>query len=108
MDHKVVARLGVGVREVVTSKFNRYADDPATATVEKARVNGGIESVTNLEWNFAGNMQFKSSLELFAPLTSLDEVIVRSNNTISAKVNTYITVGFNVQLVNDVGTTRRT
>ncbi len=105
---EVVTRLGVGVREVVTSQFTQYSDDPATADTEKVKINGGIESVTNVEWNFAENMQFKSSLELFAPFKTMDEIIVRSDNTISAKVNKYVTVGFNVQLINDVTVTRRT
>lgn len=106
---EVVTRLGIGVREVVASRFARlYTDDPLTADTEKVKVRGGIESVTNVEWTFAENMQFKAGLELFAPLKTLDEIIVRSDNSISAKVNKYITVGFNVQLINDVTTTRRT
>jgi hypothetical protein len=48
------------------------------------------------------------TLELFAPFNSLDEVTVRSDNTISAKVNKYVTVGFNVLLVNDVTASRKT
>jgi hypothetical protein len=61
-----------------------------------------------VEWAFAENMQFKSSLELFAPFKTFDEVTVRSDNTISAVVNKYVTVGFNVLLVNDVTATRKT
>jgi len=104
----VVTRLGFAVREVVTSKFNGYSDDPATARIEKIKVNGGMESVTNVEWDFAENMQFKSTLELFAPFKTFNEVVVRSDNTISAKVNEYINVGLNVLLVNDVTVSRRT
>lgn len=99
---EVVTRIGVAMREVVTSEFNAYADS------QKIKVNGGIESVTNLDWTFAENMELKSTLELFAPFKTLDEVVVRSDNTISAKVNKYVTVGFNVLLVNDVTATRRT
>ncbi len=105
---EIVTRIGVAVREVVTSNFNVYADDPATAKIEKVKVNGGVESVTNLDWTFAENMELKSTLELFAPFKTLDEVVVRSDNTISAKVNKYVMVGFNILLVNDVTATRRT
>lgn len=105
---ELVTRIGVAVREVVTSDFTAYADDPTTPEIEKVKVNGGFESVTNLDWAFAENMEFKSTLELFAPFKTLDEVVVRSDNTISAKVNKYVTVGFNVLLVNDVTATRRT
>jgi len=106
---EVVTRLGIGVREVLTSQFPKpYSDDPSTADIEKVKINAGIESVTNVEWTFAENMQFKSSLELFAPFKTLNEVVVRSDNTISAKVNKYITVSFNVLLVNDVTASRKT
>jgi hypothetical protein len=105
---EVVTRLGVGVREIVSSKYNLYSNDPTTPEIEKVKINGGIESVTNVEWSFAENMQFKSSLELFAPFKTLDEVTVRSDNTISAKVNKYVSVSFNVLLVNDVTASRKT
>jgi Protein of unknown function (DUF3078) len=105
---EVTTRLGVGVREIVTSDFNGYADDPTTPEIEKVRVNGGIESVTDAEWDFAENLQLKSKLEMFAAFNSLDEIIVRSDNTITAKVNKFVTVGFNVLLVNDVTASRKT
>jgi hypothetical protein len=106
---EVVTRLGMAVREVLTSQFpSPYADDPSTTDIEKVKINGGIESATNVEWTFAENMQFKSSLELFAPFKTLDKIVVRSDNTISAKVNKYLTVGFNVLLVNDVTVSPRT
>jgi hypothetical protein len=106
---EVVTRLGIGVREVVASQFaSLYTDDPSTAETEKVKIRGGIESVTNVEWSFAENMQFKAGLELFAPFRTLDEIIVRNDYSISAKVNKYVVVGFNVQLINDVTTTRRT
>jgi hypothetical protein len=53
-------------------------------------------------------MFFTSRLELFAPFKTFDEMIVRSDNTLSAKVNKYVTVSFNVQLINDVTVTRHT
>ena len=53
-------------------------------------------------------MQIKSDLALFAPFKTMDEIIVRSDNSITAKVNKYVSVSFNVQLINDVTTTRRT
>jgi hypothetical protein len=105
---EVVTRLGIAAREVITSTHHQYSDDPATSSIEKVKVNGGIESVTNVEWSFAENMQLKSSLELFAPFKTLDEIIVRSDNSINAKVNKYVSVSFNVSFVNDVTVTRRT
>ena len=105
---EVTTRIGAALREVVTSNFPQYSDDPSTPDVEKVKVNGGLESVTDLEWKFAENMILASRLELFAPFKALDEIIARNDNTLSAKVNKYITVSFNVQLINDITVTRRT
>ncbi len=104
----LTTRLGVGVREVLTSRFPQYADDPTTVEIEKTRIQGGLESVTDFRWPFAENMIFTSRLEMFSPFKQLDRVIVRSDNTIAMKVNQYVTVNFNVQLINDANVTPRT
>lgn len=105
---EVKTRLGAAVREVFSDAF-AYADDAATTpAVERSKVEGGLESVTDVEWKFQENMLFTSKLELFAPFNSIDIVVVRMNNTISAKVNDYISVGFNVQLINERVVTPRT
>lgn len=104
----LTTRLGVGVREVLASTYTQYTDDPATMEVEKSRIQGGLESVTDFKWPFAENMIFTSRLEMFAPFKQLDRVIVRSDNTVAMKVNQYVTVNFNVQLINDANVTPRT
>jgi hypothetical protein len=105
---EISTRLGIGLREVVTNTYTQYADDPATLEVEKVRVQGGMESVTDVNWNFAENMKFTANLALFAPFKTMDQIIVRSDNTVSAKVNSYISVSFNVQLINDRTVSART
>ncbi len=99
---EVTTRLGVALREVIASEFTGYTDDPATTEIEKTKINGGMESVTDVHWNFAENMLLTSKLELFTPFTDLEKVILRSDNTISAKVNKYVTTSLNVTLINDV------
>ncbi len=101
-------RLGLGVREIITSQFTSYADDPATLKVEKTKVEGGIESVTNLELKLDDNILFTSKLELFDAFSKLDEVIVRSDNTFAAKVSKYIVVNLNIQLINERASSPRT
>jgi hypothetical protein len=101
-------RLGVGVREVITSQFTQHADDLDTPEIEKTRIDGGLESVSSLKWEFAENMLLTSRLELFAPFKTLDQIIVRSDNLIAMKVNQYVTANFNVVLINDVNITSRT
>jgi len=57
---QVKTRAGAALREVITSRYTQYADDPKTPAVEKTRVEGGLESVTSVEWKFAENMVFSS------------------------------------------------
>ena len=99
---EITTRFGVGLREVFASDFAQlYTDDPLTNTIEKTRVNGGMESVTDVNWNFAENMLFTSKLEIFSPFTDINKLIIRSDIAISAKVNKYVTSAFNVTLIND-------
>lgn len=98
---EIKTRLGIGLREVITSQFNQYTDDPTTLGIEKTTVDGGFESVTDVEWNLAENMLFKTQLELFNPLKHPDEVVVRNTTAITAEVNKYISTIFSLQLVNE-------
>ncbi|MCU0452900.1 MAG: DUF3078 domain-containing protein [Bacteroidetes bacterium] len=98
---EVKTRLGAALREVVTSRYAQYADDPTTAEIEKIRVEGGLESVTSIDWKIEENVLLTSKLELFSAFHQLDVVIVRNDNTLSAKVSKYLTVNLNVQLIND-------
>ncbi|MFN0159082.1 MAG: DUF3078 domain-containing protein [Bacteroidota bacterium] len=105
---EITTRLGAAVREIITSDYNGYSDDPETAEIEKVKVLGGLESVTEVDWAFAENMKFTSRLELFAPFKTIDEIIVRSDNAITAQVNKYITVVLSAQLINEREVTPRT
>lgn len=105
---QVKTRLGAALREVLSDAF-AYADDATTTpTVETSRVEGGLESVTDVEVKIEENTLFTSKLEMFAPFNNIDVVVLRSDNTISSKINKYIVVVLNVQLINDrnMGTAR--
>lgn len=102
---QVKTRLGAGLREVVTSTYRTYADDPATAEIEKIKVDGGLESVTNIDFEIDENLLFTGKLELFSAFRALDEVIVRSDNSITAKVGKFVSVILNVQIINDTRAT---
>lgn len=106
----VKTRLGVGLREVVTNKFSKYyTDDPTTIEkIEKTSVDGGMESVTEVEWQLEDNILFSTKLELFAPFATIDEIIARNTSTVTGKVNKYITAILNVQLINERKVTPRT
>jgi hypothetical protein len=101
-------RLGVALREVFTSQYNKYATDPTTHEVHKVWTRGGLESVSELNANVAENIQLVGRLELFAPFQSLDRIIVRNDYSIVAKVNKYVSTGLTLNLINDVSVSART
>jgi len=106
---EVKTRLGAGLREVLTSNYTQYSDDPSTLLEkETSKIDGGLESVTEVDAPIAENMVFKAKLELFAPFKTMDQVIVRSDNTIAAKINQYFSANLNVQFINERAITPRT
>jgi hypothetical protein len=98
---QIKTRLGAALREVITSEFNNYADDPKTLAVEKTKVEGGLESVTEVSWQLQSNLLFTGKLELFDAFKNFDIIIMRSDNTLAAKVSKYLTVNVNVQLIKE-------
>jgi hypothetical protein len=105
----IKTRLGAGLREIVTSTYTSYANDPSTPLNQrvKTRVDAGVESVTDAELRLDDNLLFRSKLELFAPARKLSEVTMWMDNTLTANVSKYIVVLLNVQLINDVNATSR-
>ena len=98
---EIRTRFGLALREILTSEYNAYADDAATAKIEKTRVDGGLESVTSGEWQLAENILATSKLEIFAPFTALDETAVRSDNSLAVKLINYVNLNVNLELVDD-------
>jgi hypothetical protein len=101
-------RFGAGLRETFTTNYPIYADDPETVEVETTLFQGILESVSDLTLTVAENVVFTSRLELIAPFETLDQITVRSDNILAAKINEYFTAKVNVELLNDWRVTRRT
>jgi hypothetical protein len=101
---EIKTRLGFALREIVTSKFNQYSNNPG----KKTSVDGGMESVTEIEWKLDDNILFTTKLEMFDAFTHFDEIVVRDNTSIIGKVNKYVTAMFNIQLINEKRVTPRT
>lgn len=95
-------RLGVGMKQTFTDKFTSYSDDVETLSeIEKFKNETGIESVTEYKWDFFDNMSYYTYLRLFGTFDDLSVWDVRWDNIISAKVNEYVSVTFNVLLLYD-------
>jgi hypothetical protein len=105
---EVKTRLGLALREIITSTYTQYTDDPATPEIEKTKTEGGFEFVTDVKWDMMENILFTSKFEMFAPMKQLDVIVVRGDNTLAAKVNKYIVVSFNLQLINERAITPKT
>jgi hypothetical protein len=107
---EIKTRLGAALRETIANTFAvKYSDDLETSSeIEKSRMEGGVESVTEVVWTIMENVIFNAKLEIFAPLKQFDRMTVRSDNTLSAKVNKYISMNLNVYLMNDPQVSART
>lgn len=96
---KFNTRLGVALQETFTNKFRNYSDDPDTPELEAFKLETGLESVTATELQLDDNIFFTSKLRLFTRFTDLDIWDIRFDNTITAKINSYINVNLNVLAV---------
>jgi len=105
---EVKTRLGAALREIVAKTYTRYTDDPATTQVEKTKVEGGMESVTEVVWTVMENVVLHAKFELFAPVEHFSQTTIRSDNSLSAKINKFLSVNLNIQLINDPPVQART
>ena len=102
-------RLGVAFKETFSSADFGYADDPDTdGEIEEFRFQTGIESATGLKLHVMENILYTSQLNLFSAFDQLDVWDVRWDNTLTAKVNSYVNVSLNVLMVHDISQTRKT
>jgi len=98
---QIRTRLGAALREVVTSEYFTYTDDPKTPEVERIKVEDGLESVTDVQWVIDSNVLLTSKLELFAAFRPWRKLIVRGDNTLTTKVGRLVTLVLNLQIIND-------
>jgi len=100
---EIKTRLGAALRETFANTYAaKYSDDLETISeIEKTRVEGGVESVTEIGWTMMENVVFNAKLEIFAPVNHFDRTTVRSDNTLSAKVNKYLSMNLNIYLLSD-------
>ncbi|MBI1936989.1 MAG: DUF3078 domain-containing protein [Ignavibacteriales bacterium] len=96
----IITRFGLAFQEVFTSRFTQYTDDPATVDeAEKFKFETGIESVTDVNYTVAENIFYQNKLRLFSRFESLEVWDVRWDNTITAKVNSWLNVNFTYLVV---------
>ncbi len=92
-------RLGLGLQEIFTNHNRQYTDDPATSKIEAFKLQFGLQSVTSGNVQIAENLMLSSSLTLFSSFKSLDVWDVRWDNSIVAKVNSWLNVNIGFLLI---------
>ena len=101
-------RLGLALKETFTRDHTIYSDDPKTAAVEKSKIEGGMEWVSEAEIPVDDNVLFKSKLEVFAPFKTFTVMTMRWDNLVIAKVSKYINVNVGLLAINDPVVSKRT
>ena len=100
-NEQIKTRLGAALKETLSDKYG-FADDKETMNkIETSKVEFGAESVTDLSRKLAENILLTSKLELFSNFKAFDEIDVRWDNILSAKVAKYVDVNFNFKLFYD-------
>ena len=111
-DHSkiITSRMGIAFQQTFADKFAAlYTDDPETPNeIEDFKFETGIESVTEVKYEFLPKMTYYSFLRLFTRFDALDVWDVRWDNIITAKVNDYINVNLAVTVLHEISQTRRT
>ncbi len=101
----VKTRLGAALRETIAKNYAKAYIGDSTKTV---KVESGVESVTEVGWTVMENVVLNAKLEIFAPVKHFNLTTIRSDNTLSAKVNKFLSMNLNVYLLNDPQVQART
>ena len=106
----ITTRLGIAFQQTFANKFAAfYTDDPETPNeIEDFKFETGIESVTEVKYEFLPNMTYYSFLRLFTRFDAFDVWDVRWDNIVTAKVNDYINVNLAVTVLHEISQTRKT
>jgi hypothetical protein len=99
VNKEVKTRAGFALRETISDKYG-FANDPKTVSYESSKVEGGLESVTDVDWKLAENILFTSRLELFAPFKTIGRVDIRNDNKLTMQVNKFITTTITAAFLN--------
>lgn len=101
LSEQVSTRLGAALRQIMTRDFNGYSDDDVTTKIEQLRWDGGVESVTDVNWPLADNILMTSKLEIFVPLNELGDRSIGHDATLTVKLSDHINLNMNLQLLDD-------
>ena len=89
---QLTSRAGLGLKYTTAKEHFEfgYADDPDTPELDKDKLETGFDSATDLNAKFSDNLLYLSKLSLFSTFEKLDVWDVRWENTLTAKINRYV------------------
>ncbi len=96
------SRMGLAFKQTVTDKFPiPYADDPETEKTEKVRNKVGLEWVTTVDWQISESLRYISLVDVFSDMKASNQIDVRWDNLLAAKVASFVTVALDFRLFYD-------
>jgi len=95
------SRLGLAFEESFAKEFaSRYTDDATTPNeIETFKFESGIESITDVKYEIFENVLYKGKLRLFSGFDRLEVWDVAMDNTLTAKVNSWLNVNITYLVV---------
>ena len=104
------SRLGFALEESFADKFaSRYTDDSKTLNeVETFKFESGIESITDVKYEVFENILYKGKLRLFSGFDRLDVWDVAWDNSLTAKVNSWLNVNVTYLLIHKTSESLKT
>jgi hypothetical protein len=95
-------RLGAALREIVTHDFPIYAAEPKQKEFEGGtRIQGGLESVSQLDLPVDTNVVLRAKLDLFSPLKAMDRMVMHGETGLIAKVSKVFSAELSALFVSD-------
>ena len=104
----IKTRLGAALRETFTNHYNQYADDAATVEVERTKIEGGLESVTELTVPIEESVLLGSKVELFSAFKTFDRVVMNAQASLVLKASEWFNATIAANAINDWQVSRRT
>jgi hypothetical protein len=92
-------RFGIALQETFADRHIQYTDDLETSKTENFKFETGIESVTNSDLLLDTNIRLKSKLRLFTRFENLDVWDISWKNKFVSKLNSYLQVNFDVEII---------
>ena len=104
------SRLGLAFEESFADKFaTRYTDDSQTPNeVETFKFETGIESVSDIKYEVFENVLYKGKLRLFSGFERLDIWDIAMDNSLTAKVNSWLNVNVTYLVIHKISESVKT